>query len=491
LNEKGEEESSEYLFDLSDIDPSSIRLAVSGKSKHIKVQVLDGKNYIEVITPEKREFTDELEIYAEEIDNARQIVHTLSFVVSKTVPARPTWNSYSDALGFIQGKIGEVKIAEDLVSNSLEFDASPSGTVDLTIKETDSDGDSEEETFLFYLADMTEKPTLEVSRTRITVQLETRDNHRYIRRLSGGNITGYVSDSEFNVNKIDDARDVINAFAYAIENSEEEIQAFTSAGEINDWMEEIFVPLFRGEEKYEQTMTVDEGADNRVVYMMKLTEEDAEVTETKYEVYPEDLSLGELDITVSSGRLAVSLETEEDDYIRNFKNGTLQNFRDDVKVYFSDPLVAKNFMAAVRYLVQDTIALETKDMGRGDAFSFLAGNIPDIEMAEDSYEQKLEMMDDNNCKVKFTRVETEKDGESDELVYEFTASDIDEGNSELSAVGKLIKIDLETTGNKELIKPYKNGEVDDFEDEFSIYCDDVRLAKKILAAFGALSKECK
>ena len=155
---------------------------------------------------------------------------------------------------------------------------------------------------------------------------------------------------------------LINAFAYAIENSEEEILSFTSAGEINDWMEEIFVPLFRGEEKYEQTMTVDEGADNRVVYMMKLTEEDAEVTETKYEVYPEDLSLDELDITVSSGRLAVSLETQEDDYIRNFKNGTPQNFRDDVKVYFSDPLVAKNFMAAVRFLVQDSIALETKDM---------------------------------------------------------------------------------------------------------------------------------
>ena len=100
-------------------------------------------------------------------------------------------------------------------------------------------------------------------------------------------------------------------------------------------------------------------------------------------------------------------------------------------------------------------------------------------------------MDVNSCKLKFTRVETDKDGESDEYVYEFTASDIDEGNSELSAEGKLVKIDLETTGNKELIKPYENGEVEDFTDELTIYSDDVRLAKKILAAFGALSKACK
>ena len=58
-------------------------------------------------------------------------------------------------------------------------------------------------------------------------------------------------------------------------------------------------------------------------------------------------------------------------------------------------------------------------------------------------------------------------------------------------VGKIVEINLETAGGRELIKPYENGEVEDFEDEFTIYADDVLKAKKILAAFGALSKACQ
>jgi hypothetical protein len=99
-------------------------------------------------------------------------------------------------------------------------------------------------------------------------------------------------------------------------------------------------------------------------------------------------------------------------------------------------------------------------------------------------------MEGDPCKLKFTRVENEKEGKSDEYIYEFMASDVSDSNSSLTVEGKLIGIQIETDGGEDLIKPYKNGEVENFTDEVVIYADDVLLAKQILRALNALSKAC-
>jgi len=57
--------------------------------------------------------------------------------------------------------------------------------------------------------------------------------------------------------------------------------------------------------------------------------------------------------------------------------------------------------------------------------------------------------------------------------------------------GGVIQINLVTVENEKLIKPYKNGEPGDFVNDFIIYADDVLLAKKLLAAFAVLAKECE
>ena len=71
------------------------------------------------------------------------------------------------------------------------------------------------------------------------------------------------------------------------------------------------------------------------------------------------------------------------------------------------------------------------------------------------------------------------------------AQDIDGAKSKVEINRNLIEIHLVTTGNQKLIKPYENGEVEDFDDEFIIYADDVLVARKILAAVGVMAAECR
>jgi hypothetical protein len=490
INNKGEQEKFKYRFNLNDIDPVGVKLAVSGKSLSVIVPVKEGERFVQVITPEKTEYQDELRIYVDEIDLARQTVLAMAHLVANTEAVRPEWSSYSEALGFVKEHLGEAKMGGDLFNHSLAFEDSPSGVVEMTIKETDSDGDSEELTHALYLSDLMEKAQLAVSRTKITVTLETRDGKKFIRRTSGEQVEGYSSELEFLTEDIDQARDLMYAFEYAIANSQEEILEFESIGEVNSWMTENLVTLYRGDETYEQELLVLEGEGKPIEFKLKLTKEENEQTETLYLIYPMDINLEELDIDVSYGRLNVTLQTDEN-YVKKLVNGELQNFADDADVYFSDPLVAKNFMAAIRYLRENAGEAVLPEMSKEEALAFLSERIQNLEMAEDRYEQKIENPEGDGCKLKVTRLETNSKGASDEYVYEFAASDIHEGNSGLSVRGKLIRINLVTAGNEKLIKPYKNASVEDFEDEFLLYADDVLLAKQIVAAFGVLAEGCK
>jgi hypothetical protein len=490
-DDDGEQAVYNYVLDLNDINPLAINLDVSGKSLSIEVPVREGKRYIEVSGPDGKEYTDEMLIYADDIEVARQIVNALSYVVTNTMPDRPQWDSYSKALKFITENIGEVKIDDETFLNSMEFTESPDGIIDFTIKMTDDDGETEEFTYSFYLTDLIDKAVLDVSKNSISVKLNTKNDRDYIRETENQEPSGYESDMEFHVDNINRARDIMNAFEFAIRNSVETIRGFGDVSDISSWMIDNIPSLEIDNDKYEQKITILADNENQLIFETILTEDDGEITTTKFMVYPEDLTLEELEIKVSGNKLMVPLETGKADFIRNYENEELQNFTDEMEVLFFDPLVAKNFKAAIRSLKEQSLVEDRTEMTKDEAIEFLLANIQNIKLAGDTYDQKLEVDDAGSCKFRFTRLETDDKGESNEYIYEFIASDIHPGNSELSVKGEMIEIDLVTRGNEKLIKPYENGEVEDFEDEFAIYADDVLLAKKLLAAFEALSGACK
>ncbi len=491
VNQKGEEESLRYLFDLSDMDPSGINLKISGTTLTVEAPVKEGKRYIQIESSSGTMFANEVPIYANDIESARQIVHALSYAVSHTIPERPKWDSYSAALAFVKDNLGEVKVDDDLFTNSIHYDTSPSGLVDFKIGKSESGGSAESVTYSFYLTDIKDKLKFEVSKYGITIKMDTKDDRDFIRKTKDGKVTGYSSDLDFRTADIDVARDILNAFEHAIGSSVERIEEFNSISEISSWFTDNIDLIEIDGDTYAQKLNIMEDIENQLVIERKLTEADGESAETSYILYPEDISLDDLDIKVSGRKLYVPLETENGKYIKKIDNGVHQNFTGITEILFFDPLAAKNFVAAIRFLKENSGVEERATMSRKEAMAFLSGNIQNIDLPDDQYEQKLEVGEGEDCKMSFTRVETDSKGGSDEYRYEFHVSDIHAGSSSFSVKGKLIIINLETQGNEKLIKPYENGEADDFEDNFIIYSDDILMAKKILAALASLSEGCK
>ncbi|MGW8314139.1 MAG: hypothetical protein ACWGNV_00955 [Bacteroidales bacterium] len=490
-DDKGVEASSDYIFDLSDIDPNSVSLVVAGKSLHVEVPVKDKKRYIQLTSSEGDEYIQELNIYSDDIEEAREIVHALEFAAAQTEAVRPAWENYNSALEYIKAHLDEVHIGSDVYELDLEYDLFASDIINLRNMKTGSDGKNEETVYSFYPADMIETPELEVSRNEITVQMETKEDRDFIRKSSGGSVSGYVSDLEFHVAGIDEARNLIGAWTYIIQNSEEELETFEGVEEVNAWLGDNFPALYRDGVTFEQVLSVDPEMTNQITFEITETEESGEKSENSYILYPEDIDREAMRIHVRFGKLTVTLETGREDYIKHFENGVVQHFTNRADIYFFDPLVAKNFMEAIRFLISDAAQQGFPEMNREEVFAFLSEAMPVIELPEETHKQSLEVLDPENCKLKFTRVETEKGKESEELAFEFMASDLSDSDSDLLVKGNLIEINLETAGNRKLVKPFENGEVQDFTDGFTIYADDVRQARQILKAFEMLSKACE
>ena len=491
VNEKGEQELSSYIFDLNDINPLAINLKISGRSFFIEVPVREGRRFIAVKSTTGTEFRNKLLIYANDIELARQIVHALSYVVTNTLSERPQWDSYSASLEFVKDNLGEVTVDDELFSNSINYVASPSGLVNLVIGKSDSDGNAESVQYAFYLTDIIDKLRLEVSKYSITVKMETKNKRDFIREITDEKVTDYSSTLSFHVSDIDIARDILNAFEYAIRNSKEKIEDFSNISEVGSWFSENIGLIETDGDKYEQNLSIIKENENQLIIEKKLTEADGGTDETRFILYPEDISLDELEIKVSGKKLTVHLETEKGKYIKKFENGLLQNFTANAEILFFDPLVAKNFIEAIRFLKANSVVEERAAMNKDEAIAFLSGNIQKIDLPDEQYEQKLEVRDEGNCKMSFTRVKTDDKGASDKQIYEFNISDINPGSSKFSVKGDIIEMNLVTRGNEKLIKPYENGEVGDFVDDFVIYVDDILLAKKTLAAFAALSEGCR
>ncbi len=490
VNAKKEQESFSYTLDLNDINPKELDLKISGKSLIVEVPIKESKRFIKLSTASGTEFSNKMLIYSNKIEQARQIVNALIYMVSNVTSERQDWDSYSTSLEFVKANFGELRIGEKLFSNSISYEDSSSGLVNLEVS-SKSDGETEKTQYAFYLTDMADKLELEVSKTSITIKMLTKNKHKYIRELEDGKIVAYSSSLDFHIADIDLARDIIKALEQAIGFSEEEIREFNSIGEVSTWFSENIALIKSGGDSYEQTIRIESEAENRLIIDRKLTESDERSTETSFILYPEDISLDDLEILVSGNKLNVPLKTAKGKYIKKYENGLLQSFTGNTKILFSDPLIAKNFMAAIRFLKANSVPENRAAVSKDEALSFLSENIQTVKLPDKAYEQKIELKDEGTCKMSFTRVETNSKGSSDEYIYEFNVSDIHPGNSKFSVKGKIISISLITAGNEKLIKPYKNGEAGDFVDDFLIYTDDILLAKSILAAFEALSMKCE
>jgi hypothetical protein len=489
---KGISKKSNFFFNLSDINPNEILLEISGKLLRVIVPVKDNKNYIQEKSDDQNiSYTKEIIILSEDMEQARNMINALNFLVSSVKPERKIWDNYSEALDYIKNNLKEVAVGSNLIAQELNFTASTSGIVSFKTVETDSKGIQTEQINSFYLADIMSAVKLEVSSKTADLLIETIDKTKYIKQTAKNKTTGYSSSFKIYLDNIDQARDIQNALEYAVKNNTKGILEFTMLPEAVDWVNKNPGDVNIDSKSYHQTIQFDPANENKIDLKVITSDASGISFKESFEFYPEDISVDKLEIKVSGKKLYIVLSTGKLKYIKTYRDDVLQNYSNETEFLFEDIQAARNFIAAINCIHEKSIVSDRSMSSKSDAYSFLVENIKGLDVAGKKAEQKIEQIESNNCKLKYTFTETDSKGISSENNYEFILSDIDCIKSGTEISSKDVKINLFTKDKQTLVKPYKNGEPGNFIYTVEIYVNDVLTAKKIMAAITTLSKECK
>lgn len=488
---KGEQKLEVSKFDLSDIDSDKIELVVSGKSLKINLPVKEKLNFVKVITNESNTaFTKALNVFVDDVEVAREQITALRYLIDATEVERTEYTDYNQAMSFAKDNLGEIKVGSNTFSQSLSYENSPSGQVNYSSVKTDSKGVSKEQNLIFYLSDINPEAKLNVSTSSVEIELTSISKVKYIKQMIDKSQAPYISVVTIYADDIDAARDLITALNYSLKSSDSGIEKFEQLNEVKEWLTTNLEDVNVDSKNYKQTAVVALNEENKIDLSL-ITSSDGEnsVNET-FEIYPEDLAMEEIVIKISGKKLSIPLSTGKIKYIKSYEEGIIQNYTTKVEVLFNDVKTAKSFISAVDFLHGNSVVDGRSFNDETSAFTYLTSNLGVVESGGNTLDQKIEKVDENSCKLKYTLKETSSKG-SVEHVYEFMASDIDPENSEISIFGKELKINLVTKGKEKLIKPYKDGEAGNFTYNIDLYTDDVLTAKEILAAFQTMSRKCE
>ncbi len=488
---KGNQQTSQSTLDVSDMDPANIKLEVSGITLKINIPVRDKQNYVQVKSGDGEiNYTKDLNIYIDDVEDARNKISALKYLISNTEVQRTNFAEYNQAMLFVKENLKEVHVGSNTLSQSLSFENSPSGLVSFKVIKTDSKGISNEELSEFYLCDIA-NVNLKISSGNAYITIETVDNLKYIRQSIHGELSSYSNNLEIYTSEIDEARDLIHALTFAQKTCNIGLLKFDDMEFAKEWLSSNLEEILFDSETIRQQLAVASTEGNKIeLKLIKSSEGSTPVDET-FEIYPEDLSMKDIGIEISGKKLSVPLSTGKLKYIKSYLDGEIQTYNKSVEVLFSDVKKAKNFIAAIGFIHQNSESVDHSFADEKIAFDYLENSIGKVEISGTIYDQKIERDDENKCKLTYSCSQTDSKGTTIQFSYEFHISDIDTDHASIEISGKELKVDLITTEKEKLIKPFKEGEAGSFTYNFDIYTDDTLTARKIIAAFDALADQCK
>jgi hypothetical protein len=480
------------LFDLSDLDPKGILLKVSGKILKIDLPVKNNEYFIQTNTNGQTiAYEKSAEIFSDDLEIARNLINAMSYLVSSTKPQRTEWKEYSVAMGFLRDNLSELMVGTNKISQSLSFENSSSGLASFKVLETDAKGIESEELNLFYLIDLNPAIKLEVTSKNAYLLIETKDKNKFIKQTREDKTSAYVNSVKLYVEQIDKGRDFITALEFAIKNSTAGVQEFTALQKAIDWLAQNAGDVTIDTKSYHQTIQVNTNLENQIDLNVITSDASGTSINERYEIYPEDISREELKIKVSGKKLSVPLSTGKNKYIKFFSGESQQSYITETELLFEDIRQAKNFIVAMSLIQEKSKVADRSMKDNTTAYAFLESTIQPVEIAGIKRDQKIEQQESDECNLKYSMTQTDSKGVATEYSYEFMLTDVDPAKSIIVISGKDVKVNLITHAKQKLIKPYKNGEVGAFIYDVDIICDDVLIAKKLLAAFVTLSKGCK
>jgi len=295
-------------------------------------------------------YDKDLQFYAANIDQARDIVSVLKLAIEKAAEvvaaAMPkTGTSPSSVIADINSTIASVEFGTSQLSQTF----SPGCVTELVIV-TSSAKVSKEEKYAFSFRDL--NPTViefKVNKNVMEVTLQTLTGQKLIKYWKDGQVQSYVDGVSIMVNDPEDARSTVFRLKKLIQLCIDQNKSVVPDGTMKvklDWLTGAIGDVSVGDVTFNQSFTNPEGDDIR----FEVTSAGAKTSDQEvFEFNLCDIDPNLVNFSVTGKNLFVKLETKyKQKIIKSYKNGKTQNFTNEVLIRCNDIESARNLIDAVK-----------------------------------------------------------------------------------------------------------------------------------------------
>lgn len=490
-NKKGKTEEMRYAFNLRDIDKNTIKVKNDKDLMKLSLFMDNRQKLIKVFKEGKQEkYSDQVQIVATDVDNARVIEDLLEEGVAVAAKIKPPGlpESFDERMTWLSEHVVNVDIDETAYAQNLEQDEDLPVVVRYALSK-DKKGKSSETAWKVNLADLKERTVqLKIKGKSVFVAMETTRKLKFIEANKEGKRDGFTNKMEIMVDDPDKGKMLVDILQGMIGQSQEmEKNRFAPIADLSSGlnnMAEQVGDFEVKEDKYTQSINPE------CITTLAFTETDSKdkTTEKKYLFNLADLNDNKVDIKVKGQLIAVEMETMRSKLIQSFKDGEMQNYTNKVSLLAKDVENAKwllHHLPANIKFCQENKNNESLAI-KGAAFDWVQQNV--VDMSE--RQQALSKVEDAECKWQLTTIKKGKKSDTEET-YEFNLSDLDPKAIDFKISGKKLGVEVYTKYKEKNIKYYKNGEPGDYKNNFLIDMDNVEKTREMIKTLKAEVEGCK
>jgi len=482
-----------YDFNLLDLNKSKLLVKVSGTSLNV---VLETKNSDKFIQYTKggvlQNYVNNIEIASDDIDAARSVIAALTAAIDKSKVQLTEFKTTQSALDFIIANVGDVVIDTKTYKQKISFAAGNGTSTTYVADESDSKGKTISNKYELYLADAEPGSVkFKVTGKKIIIPVAIAGKYKFIKYSKDNVVQNFTEDFEISAADIEGARELAAAFNTAIKGSVETPVKFNSVAEAIKFIQGNISGSAIGTDQYKLVFDGNATEPFACTYSRSLTDAKGITSDESYLFYPYMLDASSVKVESEGKYLSVNaLVSAKKPFVKKVKKDQI-SFISDLSLMLFDVKKAKDVAGAIRYLAANTTPKAKAWGNKSEALGFVAQNMVNISGGGKEIKQKLDIAEDNACKITLTVNTSDEKGKTVEELFEFTLSDINKQLVDFKTQGANIAITLSCKNKQKLIKAYKDGVQQSFGSDVSILCTDVEVAKNIGEALKSAISQCE
>ncbi len=347
----------ELTFNLSDINLNTINFKVSGNQFGVGFEMNQRLKSIKSFKDGKsKPFVDDLLIYTNSVDEARDIKTVLSLAVplatNKVKADLPALKSETEALKNLESLVKEVKINERTVGQSLSaqcittltvLDQSPSATV--------------KNVYQFNWMDINPNTfQIKVSGEKMGIELPVLDKKKLIMNFKNDKLDGYENEALIYVEDIEVARRLKNAIDKTITNCKSAYkEPFSNANDqMISWLKNNISEVTIDQVTKRQTFELAEDGNENKVKLTSIEVKSSSSVEEVLEFNLSDINPTSVTYEIKGKWLYVGFETNfKNKIIKAYKDGKIQPYVNSTEIVVKDIETARGTIAALKKLSEN------------------------------------------------------------------------------------------------------------------------------------------